>query len=39
MGVEVTVTIQPHEGLQNSNQTNKDVQGNISEIFDVENID
>ena len=39
MGVEVTVTIQPHEGLQNNNQTNKDVQGNISEIFDVENID
>ena len=39
MGVEVTVTIQPHEGLQNNNQTSKDVQSNISEIFDVENID
>ena len=39
MGVEVTVTIQPHKGLQNNNQTNKDVQSNISEIFNVENID
>ena len=39
MGVEVTVAIQPHEGLQNNNQTSKDVQSNISEIFDVENID
>ncbi len=39
MGVEVTVAIQPHEGLQNNNQTSKDVQGNISEIFDVESID
>ena len=39
MGVEVTVTIQPHEGLQNNNQTSKDVQSNISEIFDVESID
>jgi len=39
IGVEVTVTIQPHEGLQNNNQTSKDVQSNISEIFDVENID
>ena len=39
MGVEVTVTIQPYKGLQNNNQTNKDVQSNISEIFDVESID
>ena len=39
MGVEVTVVIQPHEGLQNNNQTSKDVQSNISEIFDVESID
>ena len=39
MGVEVTVAIQPHEGLQNNNQTSKDVQSNISEIFDVESID
>ena len=39
MGVEVNVVIQPHEGLQNNNQTSKDVQSNISEIFDVENID
>ena len=39
MGVEVTVTIQPYKGLQNNNQTNKDVQSNISEIFNVENID
>ena len=39
MGVEVTVAIQPHEGLQNINQTSKDVQSNISEIFDVESID
>jgi len=39
MGVEVTVSIQPHEGLQNNNQTSKDVQSNISEIFDVESID
>ena len=39
MGVEVTVAIQPHKGLQNNNQTSKDVQSNISEIFDVENID
>ena len=39
MGVEVTVAIQPHEGFQNNNQTSKDVQSNISEIFDVENID
>ena len=39
IGVEVTVTIQPHEGLQNNNQTSKDVQSNISEIFDVESID
>jgi len=39
MGVEVTVAIQPHEGLQNNNQTRKDVQSNISEIFDVESID
>ena len=39
MGVEVTVAIQPHEGFQNNNQTSKDVQSNISEIFDVESID
>ena len=39
MGVEVTVAIQPHEGLQKNNQTSKDVQSNISEIFDVESID
>ena len=39
MGVEVTVAIQPHEGLQSNNQTSKDVQSNISEIFDVESID
>ena len=39
MGVEVTVVIQPHERLQNNNQTSKDVQSNISEIFDVESID
>jgi len=39
MGVEVTVAIQPHEGLQNNSQTSKDVQSNISEIFDVESID
>jgi len=39
MGVDVTVAIQPHEGLQNNNQTSKDVQSNISEIFDVESID
>ena len=39
MGVEVNVAIQPHEGLQNNNQTSKDVQSNISEIFDVESID
>jgi len=39
MGIEVTIAIQPHEGLQNNNQTSKDVQSNISEIFDVENID
>ena len=39
MGVEVTVAIQPHEGLQNNDQTSKDVQSNISEIFDVESID
>jgi DNA polymerase-3 subunit gamma/tau len=39
MGVEVTVAIQPHEGLQNNNQTSKDVQSNISEIFDIESID
>ena len=39
MGVEVTVAIQPHEGLQNNNQTSKDVQSNISEIFDVKSID
>ena len=39
MGVEVTVAIQPHEGLQNNNQTSKDVQSNISEIFGVESID
>ena len=39
MGVEVTVAIQPHEGLQNNNQTSKDVQSNISEIFDVESLD
>ena len=39
MGVEVTVAIQPHEGLQNNNQTSKDVQSNISEIFNVESID
>ena len=39
MGVEVTIAIQPHEGIQNNNQTSKDVQSNISEIFDVESID
>ncbi len=39
MGVEVTVAIQPHEGLQNNNQTSKDIQSNINEIFDVESID
>jgi len=39
MGVDVTVAIQPHEGLQNNNQTSKEVQSNISEIFDVESID
>ncbi len=39
MGVEVTVAIQPHEGLHNNNQKSKDVQSNISEIFDVESID
>ena len=39
MGIEVTIAIQPHEGLQNNNQTSKDVQSNISEIFDVESIE
>ena len=39
MGVEVSVAIQPYEGLENNNQTSKDVQSNISEIFDVESID
>ena len=39
MGIEVTIAIQPHEGLQNNNQTSKDVQSNISEIFDVKSID
>ncbi len=39
MGVKVTVAIQPHEGLHNNNQTSKDIQSNISEIFDVESID
>ena len=39
MGIEVTIAVQPHEGLQNNNQTSKDVQSNISEIFDVESID
>ena len=39
MGIEVTIAIQPHEGLQNKNQTSRDVQSNISEIFDVESID
>ena len=39
MGVEVTVAIQPHEGLQNNNQTSRDFQSNVSEIFDVESID
>ena len=39
MGVEVTVAIQPYEGLQNNNQTSRDFQSNISEIFDVESID
>ncbi len=39
MGAEVTIAIQPYEGLQNSNQANKDVQSNISEIFDIESID
>ena len=39
MGVEVSVAVQPHDGLQNNNQTSKDVQSNISEIFDIESID
>jgi len=39
MGVEVNVAIKPHEGLQNNNKTSKDVQSNISDIFDVESID
>jgi len=39
MGVEVSVAVQPHDGLQNNNQISKDVQSNISEIFDIESID
>ena len=39
IGVEISVSIQPHEGLQISDQTSEEIQSNINEIFDVESID
>ena len=39
IGVDISVSIQPHEGSQSSDQTSEEIQSNINEIFDVENID
>ena len=39
IGVDISVSIQPHEGSHSSDQTSEEIQSNINEIFDVENID
>ena len=39
IGVDISVSIQPHEGIQSSDQTSEEIQSNINEIFDVESID
>ena len=39
IGVDISVSIQPHESLQSSDQTSEEIQSNINEIFDVESID
>ncbi len=39
IGVDISISIQPHEGLQSNDQTSEEIQSNINEIFDVESID
>ena len=39
IGVDISISIQPHDGLQSVDQTSEEIQSNINEIFDVENID
>jgi DNA polymerase III gamma/tau subunit len=39
IGVDISISIQPHEGLQSIDQTSEEIQSNINEIFDVESID
>ena len=39
IGVDISISIQPHEVSQSSDQTSEEIQSNINEIFDVENID
>ena len=39
IGVDISISIQPHEELQSTDQTSEEIQSNINEIFDVESID
>ena len=39
IGVDISISIQPHDGLQSVDQTSEEIQSNINEIFDVESID
>ena len=39
MGVDISISIEPHLVLQSTDQTSEEIQSNINEIFDVESID
>jgi len=39
IGVDISISIQPHESPQSGDQTSEEIQSNINEIFDVESID
>ena len=39
IGVDISISIEPHLVLQSTDQTSEEIQSNINEIFDVENID
>ena len=39
IGVDISISIEPHLALQSADQTSEEIQSNINEIFDVESID
>ena len=39
IGVDISISIEPHLVLQSTDQTSEEIQSNINEIFDVESID